>query len=139
MPYVPNSILDSTKKVLGLDSDYDVFDVDILMHINSMFAQLHQLGVGPDDGFEIEDSTTLWSDYLGENKKISLVKSYMATKVRLLFDPPTTSFDLTAKQEQAKEFEWRIVVAVESDQLVYVPPSEPEDPEDAVWKEDQEP
>lgn len=121
MPYVPNSILDSTKKILGLDSDFKHFDVDIVMHINSVFSQLIQLGAGPEDGFEIEDSSTLWSAYLGDNKKLNFIKSYMYLKVRMLFDPPTTSFDITAKQEQIKEFEFRINVAVQSDQFKDLP------------------
>lgn len=135
MPYVPDSILDSTKKILGLDSDYKHFDVDIIMHINSIFSQLTQLGVGPEDGFEIEDNSTLWSAYLGGNKKINLVKSYMYLKVRILFDPPTTSFDITAKQDQIKEFEFRINVAVQSEQFKYLPiPEETEEvPGEVEW------
>ena len=91
------------------------------MHINSVFSQLIQLGAGPEDGFEIEDSSTLWSAYLGDNKKLNFIKSYMYLKVRMLFDPPTTSFDITAKQEQIKEFEFRINVAVQSDQFKDLP------------------
>lgn len=113
MAAIPNSILDSTKKMLGLDADYDAFDLDIIIHINSTFAQLAQIGVGPDDGFEIEDNSTLWVEYLGANKLINSVKSYMYLKVRMLFDPPTTSFDLSAKQEQIKELEWRLNVAAD--------------------------
>lgn len=113
MPAVPNSILHTTKKLLGLEYDYPRFDTDIIIHINSAFAQLAQIGVGPDDGFEIEDETKLWSDYLGGNKLLNSVKSYMYLKVRMLFDPPTTSFDLTAKKEQIIEFEWRLNVAGE--------------------------
>lgn len=113
MPAVPNSILDTTKKMLGLDADYDVFDLDVIVHINSTFAQLAQLGVGPDEGFEIEDSSKLWADFLGTNKLINSVKSYMYLKVRMFFDPPSLSFDLTAKQEQIKELEWRLNVAAD--------------------------
>lgn len=113
MPAVPNSILDTTKKLLGLEYDYDRFDIDIIIHINSAFAQLAQIGVGPDEGFEIEDSSKLWSDYLGGNKLLNQVKSYMYLKVRMLFDPPTTSFDLTAKKEQILEWEWRLSVVAD--------------------------
>lgn len=115
MPYVPDSILDSTKKVLGIDSGYDAFDVDILMHINSVLSQLSQIGLGPDGGFEIEDSSTLWVEYLGANKNLNFVKTYVYLKVRMFFDPPTTSFDLTAKQDQIKELEFRINVVVDSE------------------------
>lgn len=113
MPLNPNSILDSTKKILGLAEDYDAFDLDVTTHINSTFAQLAQLGVGPDDGFEITDNTQLWADFLGTNKLINSVKTYVYLKVRMFFDPPTTSFDLNAKQEQIKELEWRLNVAVD--------------------------
>jgi len=113
MPAVPNSILDTTKKLLGLEYDYTRFDPDIIIHINSTFARLAQLGVGPKDGFEIEDSTKVWSDYLGGNKLLNQVKSYMYLSVRMLFDPPTTSFDLTAKKEQIDKAEWLINVAAD--------------------------
>ena len=119
MPYIENSILDSTKKVLGVDSEFHHFDIDILMHINSVFAGLIQLGAGPEDGFEIEDSSTTWDEYLNGNKKLAFIKSYMYLKVRMLFDPPTTSFDITAKQDQLKELEFRINVAVQSDQFAH--------------------
>lgn len=113
MPAIPNSILDSTKKMLGLDADYDAFDLDIIAHINSTFAQLSQIGVGPKDGFEIEDSSTVWADFIGGNKLLNPVKTYMYLKVRMLFDPPTTSFDLTAKNEQINEIEWRLNVVAD--------------------------
>jgi len=122
MPAVPNSILDSTKKILGLESDYTRFDLDVITHINSTFAQLAQLGVGPVDGFEIEDSTKLWSDFLDNNKLLNFVKTYMYLKVRMWFDPPTTSFDLTAKKEQITELEWRMNVAADRPTVVVEPP-----------------
>lgn len=113
MPAVQNSILDTTKKLLGLEHDYDRFDIDIIIHINSAFARLAQLGVGPDGGFEIEDNSKVWNDYLGGNKLLNQVKSYMYLKVRMLFDPPTSGIDATAKKEQITEFEWLINVAAE--------------------------
>lgn len=120
MPAIPNSILDSTKKMLGLDADYDAFDLDIITHINSTFAQLQQLGVGPDDGFFIDDSSALWIDFLGSNKLINSVKTYMYLKVRMFFDPPTTSFALTATQDQIKELEWRLNVAADKGYIIPV-------------------
>lgn len=117
MPAVPNSILHTTKKLLGLEYDYTRFDTDIIIHINSAFAQLAQLGAGPEEGFEIEDETALWSDFLGGNKLLNQIKSYMYLKVRMLFDPPTTSFDLAAKKEQITEWEWRINVAADKSHL----------------------
>lgn len=102
------SILNSTKKVLGLDSSYTAFDQDIIMHINSVFATLNQLSVGPDAGFSITDSSSTWESYLGANKNLNSVKSYMYLKVRLLFDPPATSFAIDSMQKQANEYEWRL-------------------------------
>lgn len=113
MPELPNSILDSTKKAIGISADDTSFDTDIIMHINSVFSILNQLGVGPDEGFEIEDKSKLWADFLGGNKLINNVKSLMYLQVRMWFDPPTTSFDLTAKKEQILELQWRINVAVD--------------------------
>lgn len=117
MPAVPNSILDTTKKLLGLEFDYVRFDEDVIIHINSTFARLAQLGIGPKDGFEIEDSSSLWSDFLGGNKLLNSTKSYMYLAVRMLFDPPTTSFDLTAKKEQIEKAEWLLSVA--GDKVLY--------------------
>lgn len=102
------SILNSTKKILGLSEEYPVFDIDVLMHINTAFSTLNQLGIGPPDGFEILDSTALWSDFLGVDKRLNPVKTYVYLRVRLLFDPPTTSYLITATQEQLREIEWRL-------------------------------
>jgi hypothetical protein len=104
------SILDSTKKALGIAPDYDAFDPDITMHINSVFVTLHQLGVGPAEGFAIEGPDEEWSTFLGDNKLLNNVRSYVYLRVRLLFDPPATSFTLDAMKQQAQEFEWRINV-----------------------------
>ena len=113
MAALPNSILDDTKKLLGLHADDPSYDIDVMIHINSTFSILHQLGVGPVDGFEITDKNQLWADFLGANKLINNVKSLMYLQVRLWFDPPATSFDLTAKKEQILELQWRINVAVD--------------------------
>lgn len=108
MPFIPDSILDTTKKSLGLDADYDAFDVDIILLINSTFSTFNQLGIGPINGFMIDDNTKLWSDFTQDELKINSVKTLMYLKVRLLFDPPTLSFVLAAMENQAKEFEWRL-------------------------------
>jgi hypothetical protein len=107
---VIDSILTSTKKVLGIDEDYTAFDEDILMHINSVFSTLNQLGIGPVDGFAIEDDTATWDSFLGSNPKFNSVKSYMYFKVRMMFDPPTTSFLIAAMQQQEQELTWRLNV-----------------------------
>lgn len=108
-----DSILKQTKKVLGVPEDYDVFDTDILMHINTAFATLHQLGVGPVNGFMITDDATTWDNYTDADLNLNSVKSYIFLRVKLLFDPPPTSFAIEALQTQIKEFEWRLNVHAE--------------------------
>ena len=104
-----NRILVGTKKALGLAEAYTAFDEDILMHINSTFSVLTQLGVGPEAGFSISDSTAVWSDFISEDSELySMVRSYMFLKVRLLFDPPVTSFTIDAFKKQAEEYEYRM-------------------------------
>lgn len=105
---ITDSILDTTKKLLGLPLDYNAFDQDIITHINTVFASLNQMGVGPKDGFEIEDSSTEWSEYTDNNKLKNNVKSYMYLKVRLLFDPPTSSALIDSTNNQIKELEYRL-------------------------------
>lgn len=102
------SILKSIKKVLGIGNDDDSFDVDIVMHINSAFVTLNQLGVGPEAGFSISDDSATWNTFLGDDLKLNSVKSYMYLKVKSLFDPPTTSFLIKAYDDQIQEFEWRL-------------------------------
>lgn len=113
-----DSILNSTKKVLGLDDEYTPFDVDIIMHINSVFSTLHQLGLGPDGGFMIEDDEAEWSDFLGTDDRLNSVKTYMYLRVRTLFDPPSTSYHLEALKEQFRELEWRLNVVREGDKWI---------------------
>lgn len=108
-----SSILNDVKKVLGLDAGYTAFDVDVMMHINSVFSTLNQLGLGQDEGFMIEDATADWSEFLGADIRLNAVKTYVYLRVRLLFDPPTSSYALAAMNEQAKELEWRLNVQVE--------------------------
>lgn len=108
-----NSILTSVKKLLGIAADYDEFDTDIIIHINSVFVTLQQLGVGPDEGFSISDSSTTWSDYLSDNKLLNNVISYIGLKVKMLFDPPTNSSILSSYERTIQELEWRINVMVD--------------------------
>lgn len=108
-----SSILTSTKKVLGIAEAYTAYDLDILTHINSTFATLAQLGVGPAEGFFIEDASTGWDEYPVPADQLNMVRSYVFLKVRMVFDPPTTSFVLDSHDRQIKEFEWRLNVARE--------------------------
>jgi hypothetical protein len=105
-----NSILISTKKVLGIAADYTVFDLDIITHINAAFSVLNQLGLGPIEGFFIEDELATWSSFNVPGNQLSLVKTYVILKVRMLFDPPATGFLVTAMENQLKEYEWRLNV-----------------------------
>lgn len=105
---VNSSILLSVKKMLGPSADYDIFDPELIIHINSVFGTLHQLGVGPEEKFVITGDSELWSDFLTEGEEIEEVKSYMYLRVRLLFDPPSSSFVLSSFKEQLKELEWRL-------------------------------
>lgn len=107
------SILLSIKKLLGLSSDYTQFDQDVIMHINTVFGILMQLGVGPSTGFSISGDTEVWSDYIEDMSKLEMVKTYIYMKVRLMFDPPQSSSTLQAMTEQIKELEWRLNVQVD--------------------------
>jgi hypothetical protein len=102
------SILDSVKKNLGIAADYDVYDSDILLYINGVFSTLNQLGVGPEDGFVIEDDSTEWDDFLMNDPRLNHVRTYVSLRVRMLFDPPQTSHAQEAIKEQIKEHEWRL-------------------------------
>jgi len=112
------SILTSVKKNLGLPEDYTVYDADVMMHINSVLNVLHQLGVGPAEGFQVNGKNETWTAFTQDNILLNSVKTYIFLRVRLLFDPPTTSFHLEALKEQIKEFEWRINVYREGQEWV---------------------
>lgn len=103
-----DSILDSVKRIVGVEADDSAFDVDILMHINTAFSTLNQLGIGPIGGFFVEDSSAVWSDYLLDDPNLNSVKTYIGLRVRMLFDPPSTSFHLDSMNKQIQEFEWRL-------------------------------
>lgn len=111
-----DSILDTTKKALNLAADYDAFDTDLIMHINSVFSTLHQLGIGPDEGFSIADDATEWSAFLNGDKRLNNIKTYVYLRVRLIFDPPGTSFVIAAIEKQLEELTWRINAQREDEQ-----------------------
>ena len=108
---IMESILTSIKKLLGIAEDYTHFDNDIIMHINSVFLILTQLGVGPPEGFVIHDATALWTDFVADGKNLELIKSYTYLKVKTMFDPPLSSAVLDSTNQLIKEYEWRIQVA----------------------------
>jgi hypothetical protein len=118
------SILDSTKKALGLASEYDVFDPELVMHINSVLASLSQIGIGAPEGFAIEGSNEEWDAFLGDdNPLFNNVKSYVYLRVRLLFDIPTNAFAVSAIEKQIQELEWRI--SVQRETTAWVAPNPP--------------
>lgn len=108
-----NSILNSIKKLLGISEDYEHFDQDIIIHINSVFMILNQLGVGPDECFSINDKSSNWEDFIKDSNKLESIKTYIYLRVRLLFDPPTSSYVTNIIKESINEYEWRLNVMVE--------------------------
>lgn len=121
------SILDSIKKMIGVDKDYGAFDVDLIIAINGVFTILNQLGVGPEKEFAITGPNETWLDFFGITDAINLVKPYMYLKVKLIFDPPSTGVLHEAMERQISEFEWRL--AIQAD-----PVSKSEDEEDPLKK-----
>lgn len=106
------SILTSVKKLLGIPDGYEAFDLDIIIHINTVFVVLYELGVG-DEPFSITDKTAVWSDFLKDSKDLNLVQTYVYLKVRLMFDPPTSSAAIQAMKDLVSELEFRINVLVD--------------------------
>ena len=102
------SILTSIKKMLGIEAEYTHFDTDITIHINSALVTLNQLGVGPKAIASISSAVDTWTDTLGQVNSVEMVKTYIYLKVRMTFDPPTSSFVLDALKRQADELEWRL-------------------------------
>ena len=111
------SILKTIKQLIGCPDDFEQFDLDLMIHINSAFATLTQLGVGPKEGYRINGPGNVWSEFETDDQKISLLKDYVYIKTRLLFDPPTTGSLMDSLKEQLKEMEWRLY-------MLYYPISE---------------
>ncbi len=107
------SIFESIKALLGPDASYDVFDQDILIHVNTAISVLTQLGVGPATGFMVTGPDETWKDFIGDNKILQMVKTYIYMKVKMAFDPPANSSVLNAYNEACKEYEWRLNVEVD--------------------------
>lgn len=129
MKDIYESILNSIKKMIGVDKDYGAFDIDLIIAINGVFTILNQLGVGPEKEFSIAGPEETWLDFFGVTDAINLVKPYMYLKVKLIFDPPNTGVLHEAMERQISEFEWRL--AIQAD-----PASKPDDPEDSDYSDD---
>lgn len=120
-----DSILDTIKKLVGIDKDYDVFDTDIIVAINSSFMILNQLGVGPTKPFSIKDSSATWKDFFGDEEIFELAKSYIYLRTKLLFDPPSSGVLHEAVERQISEFEWRMHIQADYNDAQEEEPSAP--------------
>lgn len=112
-----DSILDTIKKMLGIDPSYTAFDLDIISHINSTFFTLSQIGIGPRDGFSICDSRERWVDYIGADSGLEAIKTYIYLRVKDLFDPSSSSVVSDSYHRSIKELEWRLKVEAERGSL----------------------
>lgn len=110
------SILKSIKKLLGIDETETAFDMDILIHINSAFASLNQMGVGSSKTFTVYTDDDTWNEFTENDEDLNNVKTYVYLKVRLVFDPPTSSTVLASMENQIKELEWRLNVCASNKQ-----------------------
>lgn len=108
-----DNILDSIKKLLGINPEYHAFDQDIIMHINTVFVILNQLNIGPSEGFFIEDGSEEWADYITASNE-NAVRTYVYLKVRLMFDPPTSSVLMDSINNTLAELEWRLCLEGEN-------------------------
>lgn len=126
-----DSILTNIKKIVGITELDTSFDPDIIMHTNTVLAVLNQLGIGPTDGFVIEDATPTWDDFLAGDKRLNMVKTYVYLRVRLLFDPPQTSFVIESLNKQIEELEVRMSIVREGDS--WIDPMPPTVTSETVW------
>lgn len=115
MDNTSTSILNSIKKLLGIANDYKEFDTDIIIQINSVFMILHQLGIGPKEGFHITDEKDKWDDYLSDDSNLDAIKTYIHLKVKIAFDPPLNSTVMEAHKQMISELEWRLNVQAEEE------------------------
>ena len=111
-----DSILNTIKRMLGLDESYDAFDIDVITMINSVMLNLCQLGIGPSTGFVLTDDSQTWSELIGSDSNLLAVQTYVYLKTRLLFDPPSSSFVADAMTKQIAELEWRLNLQNEMNQ-----------------------
>lgn len=108
-----DSILQSTKKLLGIEPELTAFDDAIIIHINTALSILSQFGVGTESGMSVTDEKTTWSELIGESASLSLVKTYVQMKVKLMFDPPASSAAIDSINNLLSELEWRIIAVTD--------------------------
>lgn len=109
-----NSILNDIKVLCGIPIDVKDFDTVLVLHCNTVFAGLTQMGLGPSTGFYISDDTYIWADIINGDVNLHNVKTYVYLKVKMLFDPPANATLLQSMEAQAKEYEWRICIELEN-------------------------
>lgn len=123
MPAVANSIIDDTKLALGVPVENTEFDAEIIMHINSVIAEMIQLGIGDQElGYAVVNSQDTWDELIASEKRLNHVKSLMFLKVRMLFDPPSIGYVLTSMEKLIEKAEWRVMVAQDDIINPYDPP-----------------
>lgn len=105
-----NSILNTIKEMMGIEIEETAFDNDIIVHINTVFFILNQLGVGPTEPFIIRDEYATWDNFISDNINLESIKTYMYLKVKLLFDPPLNSSVIESMKNTINELEWRLNV-----------------------------
>lgn len=104
-----SSILNSVKKKLGLDPETATeFDEDLIDYINMALSAVNQIGIGPRNGFAITGDSETWTDFVGDDPRLNMIKAYVQLRVKLIFDPPSASFVLQSYQDQLREYEWRL-------------------------------
>lgn len=113
-----DSILTSVKKILGITEEYTHFDDDLIMHINTILMALTQMGIGNRSYFHIESADSTWADFISDKVDIDAIKTYVALRVKLIFDPPQSSTHLQAIQETIKECEWRMYISDSSENFI---------------------
>lgn len=111
------SVLTTIKKLLGIEEEYEHFDTDLIVHINSVLMTLTQLGVGPSTGLSITNKEDIWEDLLEDRLDLNAVKTYIYLKVRLIFDPPQMGYLVDAIKDQCKELEWRLLIQAEGSDI----------------------
>ena len=114
VPPLQESILNTIKKMIGVEENYKQFDIDLIVHINTAFAALAQIGHNLKDGYFISDMNNIWSEYITDTRLLDPIKTYVYLKTKLVFDPPSSSMVIESMKQTLKELEFRIQISAES-------------------------